>query len=462
ALTYGSFNEIDIRGGVNFTLVPDNIYVRISGVGHNQDGYVSRVDYGCAFPNSGIPSQAAASGLGCQLGTEGGRSYAGGRIAIRFANPESPLEFNFAADYTKDSSEVGATTLLQVNSTLAAGCALCAVQGTTTGTPIYLNPQFIPTNPYVSYATFTDSLGGRNYVANPTTRTINYGLSGTIDLRLGDNLTLKSISAYRNFESQWVEDNDTSPANVSLGFEQLYHHQFSEEMRLSGALGAKKLVEWTLGGYYFEEKTTYPTHQVLNYAGGLDFYGNDPVNANSKAGFLNAVVHLVKGLDVNAGIRYTTEQKTYSYVRLDPNGNPAPLIGSVNGQSSTYSGDHWDWRLNVDYHITSDIMTYASVSTGFKGGGTNPRPFFGPNPFGPGTSCGTTAAPQPNCQLQTFGPETMTAYEIGAKTSFLNHAITLNVAGYINEQNGVQGTLLNCPQYSPPGLGFLCALPVNA
>ena len=46
-------------------------------------------------------------------------------------------------------------------------------------------------------------------------------------------------------------------------------------------------------------------------------------------------------------------------------------------------------------------MTYAQVSTGFKGGGINPRPF---NP----------------AQVLPFGPETLTAYEVGFKSDLLD------------------------------------------
>jgi iron complex outermembrane receptor protein len=468
SLGYGSYKAVDVRGAVNLTLAPDALYARISGVAHDDDGYMRRVDYGCAFPNSGVPSNAAAKGLGCTVGRQGGKTYAAGRLALRYAPAGSPIEVNVSGDYTKDTSQVAATRLLSTNDALAAGCAICAVPGGVNpvgGGPIYLNKNFIPTDPYVTYANRTDTYGGRSYTASDKTLTTSWGLAGTFEWTIAPSLSLKSITAYREFDSTFAEDNDSSPAQVSLGFEHLFNHQFSEELRLSGSLGSSKMFEYTLGGYYFKQTTTYPTHQLLNYAGpfGLGFYGNDPVNANSKAGFLNGVFHIIPGLDFNGGIRYTTEEKVYHYTRLSEDGvTPAPLIGSVNGQSGAYSGHHWDFRANLDYHIDKNVLVYASFSTGFKGGGTNPRPFFGPNPFGPGTTCGTAAAPQPNCQLQSFGAEELKAYEIGFKSSFLDHKVTLNVSAYINNITNLQATLLNCPQFSPAGLGFLCALPVNA
>ncbi len=465
---YGSFKAIDIRGATNVTLISDALYARISGVGHDDDGYMRRVDFGCAFPNSGVPRTAAGNGLGCVVGRQGGKTYAAGRLALRYAPEGSPLEVNIAGDYTKDTSQVAATRLIGVNAAVAAGCSLCTVQGGVNpvgGGPIFLNASFIPKDPYVTYANRSNTYGGRTYFASDRTRSFSWGIAGTIDWKLSDNLSIRSITSYRKFDSTFAEDNDSSPAQVSLGFEHLFNHAFSQEIRLSGSLGGSNFLEYTLGGYYFKQTTTYPTHQLLNYAGpaGLGFYGNDPVNAGSKAAFFNGVIHIMPRLDFNGGIRYTQENKTYHYTRLAEDGiSPAPLIGSVNGQSGTYRGHHWDYRANLNFHVTDDVITYASYSTGFKGGGTNPRPFFGPSPFGPGTTCGTAAAPQPNCQLQSFGAEELTAYELGIKASLLDRRVTLNLSVYRNDLKNLQATLLNCPQFSPAGLGFLCALPVNA
>lgn len=464
--SYGSYRAIDFRAGSNVTLVKDALWARVSGVAHDDDGYMYREDYGCVFPKSGIPSQASSGTGSCVTGKQGGKTYAAARLAVRYAPAGSPIEVNLAGDYTKDTSQVAATRLLATNDALAATCAACAVPGGVNpvgGGPIYLNSSMIPTDPYVTYANRQDTNNGRTFAAPDTTRTETWGASSVIDWSLMDNLKLKSITAFRGFESQFAEDNDSSPAEVSLGFEHLRQHQFSQELRLSGAFGANNFLEYTLGGYYFRETTTYFTHQLLNYAGDLEFYGNDPVRTGSKAVFLNGVGHILPGLDFNGGIRYTSEDKTYSYVRLGSDGvTPAPLVGSVNGQSATYSGSHWDYRANLDYKVTRDVIVYASYSTGFKGGGTNPRPFFGPSPFGPGTTCGTASAPQPNCQLQAFGAETLDAYEIGVKSQFFDRKVTLNLSGYINDISNLQETLLSCPQYSPPGFGFLCALPVNA
>ena len=102
----------------------------------------------------------------------------------------------------------------------------------------------------------------------------------------------------------------------------LFNDSFSEELRLNGIL-FNDAVDYTLGAYYFDQTTTYETHQILNYAvPGFEFRGDDPVDASSYAGFFNASWHITDKMNVNAGVRYTNEKKDYHYGR-------APVSGSV-------------------------------------------------------------------------------------------------------------------------------------
>src|SRR5580658_1424760 len=55
---YGSRSEVDLRGMADVSLIKDSLFMRVSVVSKQQDGYVTRVDFGCAFPGSGIPSSS--------------------------------------------------------------------------------------------------------------------------------------------------------------------------------------------------------------------------------------------------------------------------------------------------------------------------------------------------------------------------------------------------------------------
>lgn len=80
SVTYGSYNRTDVRGSADFTLVEDKVFARIAGVSRNVDGYVTRYDYGCTHPGSGVPSRVISDE--CKLGTEGGKSYNAARLAF--------------------------------------------------------------------------------------------------------------------------------------------------------------------------------------------------------------------------------------------------------------------------------------------------------------------------------------------------------------------------------------------
>ncbi|MDR2216650.1 MAG: TonB-dependent receptor, partial [Nevskiaceae bacterium] len=77
--TYGSRSLLDLRGMGDFALVPDSLFVRVSGVSRKQNGYVDIIDYGCAFPDSGIPHYALRDARdNCYNGSEGGKDYSAG------------------------------------------------------------------------------------------------------------------------------------------------------------------------------------------------------------------------------------------------------------------------------------------------------------------------------------------------------------------------------------------------
>jgi iron complex outermembrane receptor protein len=117
------------------------------------------------------------------------------------------------------------------------------------------------------------------------------------------------------------------------------------------------------------------------------------------------------------------------------------VLNALNGVTGEYQTDRFDYRLNAQYRWTDNIMTYAQVSTGYKGGGINPRPFFAP-------------------QARPFGPEELTSYEAGLKTEWFNRMLRVNVAAFLSKYKGIQLTLNDCPGLGVPARP--CAQPANA
>ena len=107
-------------------------------------------------------------------------------------------------------------------------------------------------------ATFTDAQR-TNYV--PRNQVINYGGSGEIDYKLRD-MTLTSITAYRELKSHIDQDGDFTSASIigdQPGFTDI--GTFTQEVRLTSDI--KGPVNFLLGGFYFDETLRTGSNNVL-------------------------------------------------------------------------------------------------------------------------------------------------------------------------------------------------------
>lgn len=419
---YGSFNRINLRAGGNFTLIQDQLYVRVSGVSKTADGYMTRLDYGCV--NQGA-SGIYQGGLlpGCKLGTEGGQDLHAARVALRWT-PNDNIENNFIASVTADHSEAPALKLLYANNT----------QKFPNGQPFVPGggSQFItgPTS-YTTYATyivpsFTDpamyngkpGAGAHAAVPLPTTNPTNYyGITDTFTWKLSELYSLTAITGYLRYNGAFSSEIGDSPYPTQSLRDTWSERQFTEEIRLNGT--SFGLLEWTLGGYYYDEGALFGGLKLLSPGLPAEslFTGNDPITSKSRSGFAHGVFHATEALSAIAGVRYTSESKDYTFQRLSPYDTALASytpVGPLNNTTGSYSGSHTDYRAGLEYQWTPAIMTYAQYSTGYRGGGVNPRPFI----------------PQ---QEVPFRPETLGTTEIGLKSHLFDRTLLLNVAGFYSK-----------------------------
>ena len=478
--SYGSRNRISIRAAADFAIT-DTLFARISGVSKKQDGYVDQLDFGCVYPAGGpamFTQQFDSAGDPANTGPEpvnpvggearvvttddclvaklGGTNYQAARAILRW-EPSSTFDFTLIGDYT-DDDRTGAGQVL--NSTWRKSSPNVLSPG---GLPI--DDRFI-CGPFCNFQVDGSAAGVFTF---PNTSTLplaavtgsnrttyrGWGVSGQANWNLTDRLQLTSITGYREFDTYFAADGDISPGRAGYGINDLSNWSFSQELRLN--IEATDTVFLTLGGYYFEQSSVYDSTQDLRYIPPypLQFRQPDTVDADAKAAFANASWEVVPDLNINAGIRYTEESKAQNYFRynldgtinrfLDPvgaacgegfegidtndcnnNGNTTEELRALTGNAALYSGDKIDWRIAVDYRFSDAVLAYASVATGFKGGGSNPRPF---NAF----------------QLLPFGPETLTAYEVGLKTDFLDRRVRLNLSAFLNKYADIQSTASPCP-----------------
>ncbi len=210
-ITVGSYKRIDVRAVADFAIT-DGLYARIAGVSKNHNGYVTRLDYGCSHPGSGVPTNNVGM-ENCKLGTEGGQAFTAGRMMLRW-EASNDLEFNLIGDLTQDNSEVGPGVLTYANgpsATVDGRPFLPSTLDPTGATAIPYDSRFVPygvncgdpngcSNKFLSYSNFLDGMAPSAQLPSkpasvpPIQHLTDYGLSGTIDWTLSDAFQVKSIT----------------------------------------------------------------------------------------------------------------------------------------------------------------------------------------------------------------------------------------------------------------------------
>ncbi len=430
---YGSRNYLFGRAASNLSIIPEVLAVRISVAAQRRDGYLDRLDYACATGSASGSSQRLLQD--CKIGTQGGISAVTGRVALSWT-PNGRLRDTMIADAADDNSENPATKTIY-----APGVAPLF------GTPTWATGFNYITGPR-SYTNYENNLptpkepGASGPVSFPNTTPLSSsGLTNHLSYSLTDSLRVESITGYRRSTVHFFNQIDGSPASVNDQSWRLAHKQFTQELRLSGEIN--HLAEWTFGGYYYkadgvsEGRIIIPFGLEPNGGGGgivapADILFRDPVTTKSRSVFAHAAIHPLPELTLTFGGRYTKDSKDFTFMRYDPlTGlpNPAYLYNVAVG----YEGHRPDYRANISYNWTDELMTYVQVASGYRGGGVNPRPYF-------------------PSQALPYKPETITAYEGGFKTEFFNRHLMFNGAAFYNVYRGFQAAVLRCDTISPfPG-----------
>lgn len=332
------------------------------------------------------------------------------------------------------------------------------------------------------------------YSNQPITQQIrDMGISGELNWDLGF-AKLTSITAWR--DNTIVAGNDLdytgidilqSPANQG---NQTDFKQASEEIRLAGKNGA---LDWLVGGFYSSEILTtntaiYAGNAFDLYVGGLASasVGTNPPNfleipgltgnppggtfipgvsgeqdfyhqtSKSYAFFTNETYNISRGLDLTAGLRYTSEKKTAASNYVNPDGGSgcgqlltSPGVAAMNPASPEYqfllgygcstvfnpffSGKSTSQSLTegnvsgtvkLSYRFTDDVMAYVSWANGYKAGGFN---------LARVTSVGLT----PNFDTE-FPRETVQSYELGIKSMLADRTLRLNASVFDQKYTNFQ------------------------
>ncbi len=415
---YGSDNQFELKGGGDVTLAPDKLFLAGAASYHSEDGYLDRLDYGCLNPGSGIKAVTTASN--CKLGEEGGFHHAAGRLSLRWL-PVNNLEVVLTGDGQSNRDEPVASRLIAARNI--------------TGTAATNFPQFITSSKFVNYSTYNTP------EENWTVPAVNNVDAGGIDARvkytLSPDTSVTSITADRDSNIRFTSDGGADPLTAVNEDNRISSNTFTQELRYNTKI---QNLDLTAGGYYLNFRGTLGGRFDLGYGPPgppIGYTADDRVNGDTAAGFVHGVYHVTDKLNLVAGYRYTDDSKTYIFNRTATTAN-GTLPAGVSGTVGKYNGAVSDYRASIDYQWTPALMTYATFSTGFRGGGINPRPF--------------TPA-----QIVPFGPEYLKNYEAGFKAELFDRRLRLNVSAFYDTYSAIQIVITN-------GFGGfpLSAVPINA
>ena len=288
--------------------------------------------------------------------------------------------------------------------------------------------------------------------------------SGTVrsrmDWNINDGLQFSYIAGYNKFSGKSQFDQDSGvqvPTSFATGAQSQNdrtnssnYKSYSHEFNLRSA--GEQTVDWIVGAYYgYEDNNIRFDIPIMNgtmVSESVAWQGSfiqPKETVKSTAAFGQATWHVSDHWRLTGGLRWSDDVKkniggrgwgwaydpTVPQVPIDPSTYPSPATGfNISTRNDArYSDDRVTWLVRADTDIGSNGLLYASVSTGYKSGGTQ--------------DAGTL-----------YKPEKLTNYEIGTKFVFLDGKLTWNTAAYYEDFKDFQ---LSAPITYPDGnrgLGF--------
>lgn len=464
--TYGNFDHMSIQGAVNAPLIEDTLALRVTGAYRKRDGYVNTINgAGASNGESNNTDQYLVRG---QLGFE----------------TESGISGRLIADYSKSTANCCAAVEVLRSPVESAGFFAAVGLGARGG----MAAPVVAVNPF---DTTTMQQAVDNRLATQSFQSVNsndqWGITGEVEIPLGDSADLIYIGSYREFSAGESYDSDFSGLDI---FDVLPGggtsiNTMTHELRVQGDAFDGAL-DWLVGGYYSDEDI----NQTVNFGLGQDYDalvgalfggaagpaplalfsgGVDPAtvratNAYTQSSkswsiFTHNTLEVTDGLKFTVGLRYSDESKDGGFTQpsvtnaLCPaivsnllgapaaGAPPAPPLGTALG-TGLFGTGCFAFTAPADLpqsaflplprsfngNFSDEELIYTGkVSYEFASPITVYASFTHGYKSG-GFNLDSTAAiggADPR-----FLSEEVDAYEVGFKGKFLDNAVTVNVAGF--------------------------------
>jgi len=245
---------------------------------------------------------------------------------------------------------------------------------------------------------------------------VNYeGHALTVTWDVNDNLTIKSLTGYRKLNSDYYQDYAEAFGMAFMSRDLINSHQFSQELQFIGSALDNRL-QYTAGLYYFSEGGSHREGQAFPDAPAPYDYPGFYVTADSKSEAAFAQLTwtpdiLDDRLDLTVGGRYTRDEPDATRINLYQDQPSGAEI------SNSQRFKRFNPMFTANFRLTSDINVYAKYATGYRAGGSNER--------------GADFS-------QTYSPEKVATYEVGAKSYWWDHRVQANVAYFDTDYRDMQ------------------------
>ncbi|NQY97538.1 MAG: TonB-dependent receptor [Henriciella sp.] len=262
--------------------------------------------------------------------------------------------------------------------------------------------------------------------------TEGYSLTG--EWTVNSNVTLKSITAYREGSTVTPIDFDALP-QADFDVPATYQDdQFSQEFQL--VYTGDKL-SGVAGIYYLDGNASGNFDVILSGLGLTVYQAGDQKKENFSI-YGDFTYDFTDEWSLSLGGRFTQDETTADVLRevwlgagsgsFDPSNTTSVFFATqTDFRGLTRDDEEFTPRVSLSYQPTDDLNFYATYAQGFKAGGFDPRARADLDPTG--------------LSEQGFGPEFVDSYELGLKGSFFDDTLVLNTAVFFAEYSDQQITV---------------------
>jgi len=228
-----------------------------------------------------------------------------------------------------------------------------------------------------------------------------------VALNFTDALTLTSVTTNWLHKDYAKRDMDGTMMFISHTDKKDEHKKVSQEIRLDYV---SDTVKWLVGLYgdKAENDIDITFKSMIPSRNGVN---RKEIDGDTYAVFANLTFPVSKKFNVTTGARYETESLDYK--------------DTVQHVDRDDTWDSFTPKAALEYHFDPELMTYASVSKGYRSGGFN------------------WAAPDPAFNI--YDQEELWSYEVGVKSSFLDNRLIINGAVYHMDITDMQVSEGNVP-----------------